>query len=606
MTLPHWRRLLLFAGRQEFLTRRAGKRGNIFSRRPRAWLLVLLAPASVALAAEPMPDFTTQSLEELMRVKIPTVVAASKHEQKVTEAPSAVSVVTREDIQQFGYRTLSDILRCVRGMYISSDEVYNYIGIRGVKRPGDYGGRVLIMIDGHRMNEPIFDQAFNGHELPLDVDLIERVEVVRGPGSSLYGNNACLGVVNIVTRPASSWNGLEASATGGSFDTFSGRLTYGREFTNGMSLILSGTILDSAGRDNIYYPEFNDVNGGVSHGLDGERAKKFFASVSWGDVTVEATYGDRRRDIPNAAYESIFNLAPNYADDERAFVEARYRHEFAQDWLVTARMYFDHYRFEGEQPFEGATPDDPPVINHDYGAAQLLGAELQAMRAFASHRVTLGSEWNHTIKARQRNFDLSPYLLYGDVTTDGDNVGLYAQDEFAITRTLTLNAGVRYDWYSTFGDTVNPRVGVIFSPREWTTFKALYGQAFRAPNAYEFDYVAPGYAANHNLTPERIRSAELVWEQGLARDYRLTLSAFYNDLRDLISQREDAVSGDLYFVNTDQVSARGTEVEIEAVWQNGWRARVSYTFVEARDEQTGAHLSNSPRHLGKFNGVAPL
>ena len=284
-------------------------------------LCALLAAAllnGAAMADQVKPgDFTSQSLEELMEVKVPVVVASSKHEQKTTEAPSSVSVVTQDDIHNFGYRNLADILRSVRGFYVSYDEVYNFIGIRGVNRPGDYGGRVLVMIDGHRMNEPLYDQAFNGHNLPLDVDLIERVEVIRGPGSSLYGNNAGLGVINIVTREAKSWNGVEASVSGASHDTFSGRLTYGREFTNGIKLVLSGSVLNSEGRDQIYYPEFSSINGGIAEERDGERAQKFFGSLEWGDVTLEGSFGERRRDVPNGAYETFFNAGPNYADDRR-------------------------------------------------------------------------------------------------------------------------------------------------------------------------------------------------------------------------------------------------------------------------------------------------
>lgn len=570
-------------------------------------VMVLLNSGDPASADESAPDFTTQSLEELMQVKIPTVVAASKHEQKITEAPSSVSVVTQEDIRLFGYRTLSDILRSVRGLHVSYDEVYNFIGIRGVNRPGDYGGRVLVMIDGHRMNEPIYDQAFNGHDLPLDVDLIERVEVIRGPGSSLYGNNAALGVINIVTREAKSWNGIEASASGGSYDTFTGRLTYGREFTNGVKLVLSGSMLNSDGRDRIFYPEFSGVNGGISQGHDGERAHKFFGSLTWGDFTLEASYGDRRRDVPNGAYGSLFNVTPNFTDDERAFVEARYRHEFDHDWLVTARVYLDHYRYEAKAANEAAVPSDPPVINFDYGADQLVGAELQAVKTFCeAHRLTVGSEWNHLLEAHQLNYDIAPFFRYSDVKTDGDNLGLYVQDEFTLTSKLTLNGGVRYDWYSTFGDTVNPRVGVIYNPWTKTTFKALYGQAFRAPNAYEFDYVAPGYAANHGLRPERIHTGELVWEQGVAKNYRVTVSGFYTELQDLIAQQADTITGDLFFANVNNVTARGVESEVEGAWENGWRARASYSYVETEDEETGRRLSNSPRHLGKFNLVAPL
>jgi len=542
-----------------------------------------------------------------MRVKIPKVVAASKHEQSAAEAPSAVSVVTRADIERFGYGTLSDILRSVRGVYISSDEIYNYIGIRGVKRPGDYGGRILVMLDGHRMNEPLYDQAFNGQDFPLDVDLIERVEVIRGTGSSLYGNNAGLGVINVVTREASSWDSIEGSVSGGSYETLSGRLTYGRQFTNGVSLILSGTLFNSEGRDSIYYPEFAAINNGLSEDLDGERAQKYFASVKAGEFTLEAVYGDRRRDVPNAAYGTLFNTPPSHADDMRGYVEARHEHEFEGDWRTTTRAYYDYYRFKELAPYAGALPADPPVVNHDYGRAQLIGAELQVSKSIGeASQLTLGTEWNHILGVLQKNYDISPPATYSDVTSDGDNVGVYVQDEIALCPTLTLNAGLRYDWYSSFGDTWNPRVAAIFHPWEETTFKAIYGEAFRAPNAYEYDYVAPGYISNHLLEPEKIRSAELVWEQGISTHYRLTLTAFYTKLSDLIAQQQDLNTGDFFFDNVDEVTTRGAEAELEGQWDNGWRARASYCYAYTRDEGTGQRLSNSPEHLATVNVVAPL
>ena len=212
------------------------------------------------------------SFEELATVKVATVYGASKHEQKTTEAPSAVSIVTKDDIKKSGYRTLTEILNSVRGFYTTSDRAYSYIGVRGFSLPGDYGGRLLICIDGHRINDPIFDSAFNGMEFPLDVDLIERVEVIRGPGSSLYGNNAMLGVINVITRRGRDLNGVEVSGAYGSNDTWTGRLSYGSRFKNGVELALSGTFFDSAGHDSLYYPEFADVNGGQAENLDDSRA----------------------------------------------------------------------------------------------------------------------------------------------------------------------------------------------------------------------------------------------------------------------------------------------------------------------------------------------
>ena len=175
------------------------------------WLAVFgsaFVPCVASAAEDPAKaekqDFMELSLEDLGSVKVPTVYGASKHEQVLTEAPSAVSIVTREDIQQFGHRTLGDLLRSARGFYVTSDRSYNFTGLRGVNRPGDFGGRVLINIDGHRLNEPVYDSAFTDTEFLLDLDLVDRVEIIRGPGSSLYGNNAFFTVINVVTRRGES------------------------------------------------------------------------------------------------------------------------------------------------------------------------------------------------------------------------------------------------------------------------------------------------------------------------------------------------------------------------------------------------------------------
>ena len=177
-------------------------------------------PANGLKPGTPAPsssdDLFGMNLDQLMKVEVPVVYGASKHEQKITEAPSAVSIITADDIKKSGHRTLREILNGVRGFYVTFDRMYSYIGVRGVNRPGDFGGRVLITVDGHRMNDPIYDSALSGTDAFLDVDMIDRVEVIRGPGSSLYGNNAVFAVINVITRKASTFQWGEVSGSVGS------------------------------------------------------------------------------------------------------------------------------------------------------------------------------------------------------------------------------------------------------------------------------------------------------------------------------------------------------------------------------------------------------
>jgi iron complex outermembrane receptor protein len=170
-----------------------------------------------ARAQTPQADPSTMTIEQLLEVQL--VSTASKFEQKATQAPASVTVITADQIRQFGYRTLAEILGSVRGFYTSYDRNYAYIGVRGFSRPGDYNTRVLLLVNGHRMNEPIYDMAPIGTDFPVDVSLIERVEVIRGPGSSLYGTSAFFAVINVITRSAESSPGTRLDLTVGSLET---------------------------------------------------------------------------------------------------------------------------------------------------------------------------------------------------------------------------------------------------------------------------------------------------------------------------------------------------------------------------------------------------
>jgi outer membrane receptor for ferrienterochelin and colicins len=153
--------------------------------------LSFLLAVFILLIASPLwadnQPFEDLSIEQLMEVDVATVFGACKFEQKVTDAPASITIVTKEEIARYGYRTLADILSSVRGFYVSYDRNYSYLGARGFSRPSDYNTRFLLLLDGHRLNDNIYDTASVGTEFILDVDLIERVEIIRGPSSSIYG-----------------------------------------------------------------------------------------------------------------------------------------------------------------------------------------------------------------------------------------------------------------------------------------------------------------------------------------------------------------------------------------------------------------------------------
>lgn len=193
-----------------------------------------------------------------------------------------------------------------------------------------------------------------------------------------------------------------------------------------------------------------------------------------------------------------------------------------------------------------------------------------------------------------------------DSRHNGYVVSAFAQDEVQVRQGLIVNAGIRYDHFNTFGGTLNPRAAVIFQPQKLSTYKFLYGEAFRAPNAYENFYETVINKPNPDIGPETIRSYEAVYEQQLGRHWRATTSLFYNDIQGLLGYRQDPVDSRYFFDNLDAVVAKGGEFELEGQGANGLRGRASYTYTRTRDDSTRARLSNSPQHLGKLGFTVPL
>ena len=298
------------------------------------------------------PDYLDMSLDQLMAIP---VYAASKREQKTSDAPSSVTLVTHHDIRAYGWRTLGDLLRSVPGFYIIYDRSYGYVGVRGFGRPEDYGGRVLLLLDGHRMNDPLYDTAAILNDFIVNVDLIDRVEIIRGPGSALYGNNAFFATVNVITKSADSFKNGEISAEAGTHDTYKGRATYAARTSRGTELVVSASGLHSDGIPSVYLPEYDvpETGNGVVQGGDKEVSAGFFASLRRGGMAVEAAYVRRDKENPLPQYGTVFGR-PVPTFDGRGVLDGRYQRAIRDDLQCTGRFYYDWYEFWGEYPYDMA------------------------------------------------------------------------------------------------------------------------------------------------------------------------------------------------------------------------------------------------------------
>jgi len=265
---------------------------------PMLFLIVMFSGPAAAQDEQDIPD----SIEQLMNTEVTTVTGASKYQQELTDAPASVSIVTSDDIRKGGFRNLAEVLNSVRGFYFTYIRSFHNIGVRGFSPLGDFNTRVLLLVDGHRLNDGLFEAAPLGSDFPLDLDLIDRIEVIRGPGSSLYGTNAFLAVVNVITRSGKDIRGGELSTSGGSFNAWTGRVTGGGKPANNVDLLFSGSYRDAAGQQRLFFPEYSATNNGIAQDLDGENSWDLMTKVVWKDLSLLLLHQTRDRGVPTAPY----------------------------------------------------------------------------------------------------------------------------------------------------------------------------------------------------------------------------------------------------------------------------------------------------------------
>jgi outer membrane receptor for ferrienterochelin and colicins len=578
-------------------------------------LIVLLSavvlPACISgLAQEDQSPSTLldMSLEELMQVEVESVYAASRHQQKVTEAPASITVVTADQIQKYGYRTLGDVLRSVRGFFVTYDRNYSYLGVRGFNRPGDYGSRVLLLIDGHRVNDNIFDSTFIGTEFPLDVDLVDHIEVIRGPNTSLYVASAFLGVINVVTKPPRKVGNPELSTEAGSFGSYKGRVSYGESFKSGVEMLLSGSYYSSRGPHRLYFPEFDTpaTQNGVAINADDDQSQQLFGDFLYRNFRLQALYGSREKGIPTASYDTNFNDPRTRTTDIRSYLDLQYDRKLSGTTDFMGRLYLDQYEYHGVNAYLDPVSNST-LLNEDLSRGKWAGAEMSVSRkVLEKHRFSAGSEFRRNYLQAGGNYDRSPFVQYSAVRNNSTIVALYSQGEIELHSNLLLNLGLHYDHYSTFGSTLNPRAGLIYDPFPRTTLKFLYAQAFRPPNDFELYYSSSTNLPNPGLQPERAKTMAVVLEQYLGHHLRLTANGYYYPLRQLIQEDIEAVSGKMIYQNRGSVDMQGVEFELAKSWSGGVEATVQYTFQDLKDRHDATAPANVPKHLGGFKLSVPL
>ncbi len=555
------------------------------------------------------------------------VSAASRTTESVEDAPASVSIITQQELRAMGYPTIAEAVRGIRGLYLSDDRSYNTIGFRGFSRPGDYGNRVLVLLDGQPMNDNYIWSSYVGTDGRVDIDDIERIEVVRGPGSVLYGSSAFFGVINLVTRSRNQPTHVEGSLGTFEYGIGRARATSVVRLSPDAGFWSSVSGLQGAGRD-FYFEEYdydpNDpaaprkANGlpsdGFTRNTDRQHAAMFTGRAWYKTLTLQWFLTSRKKHLPTGEYESIFDHSKTRFADTRAMLEGRFEPQVSRTVQALSRAHLNLYNFDGYTPY----PPDAEGPSRDSYRGRWGGLEQRFVYTPKGMlRLTFGGEIIQHFRTKQVGFnDAGAYLLddRGNASrNDPFTVGAgYVTADVTPLPKLKIAAGARLDYYSNIPKfellpATNPRLAFIVKPYTGGILKIMGAKAFRSPSVYELHYTSPFQLAPRRLSPEQIFSGEVELTHRFSRSVLGIVAAYSNFVEDLVVLNEVAPGIVQYQNSPANVLILGAEGEVRREWRQGWMLGATYSYQKA--EYTGGGLRdvpNSLEHLASAKGAMPI
>ncbi len=553
--------------------------------------------------------------------RIEEVTAASRRKESVLDAPSSVSVIGVEELRLFAYPTIAEALRGVPGVYAWDDRSYPSLGFRGISRLGSYGNRVLVLFDDHPSNDNWVGSSYVSYDARTDLSDVERIEVVRGPGSVLYGTNAFAGVVNVVTREPRAARRTEAGVS--AVEDGVGRVRVRQDVALGKDSALwaSAALGRGEGREFRFQDPVSGEEVTTPTAADGFESGTLQGRFTRKWLTAQWFAHTHEKHQPTGWFETVLGDERTRQRDTRAFLEVRAEPEVTQQLSSLTRAHLNHYRYEGvfpRQPLEGGVEQDE---------FQGSWAGLEQRFVFSPSDwvdMTLGAEGQLHFQAEQRASDADGVFLEPDEPKDDVRVGAAYAMVDARSQRLHVSAGARLDAYSTFGTSLNPRLAFVGKPYDGGNTKLIAGKAFRAPSIYELYYNDGGYTqvASPDLEPENVLSIEFEHSHRLSPTVTASVGGFTTRTTELIVVAGEGTDTDpLMYRNAEApLATAGIEATLRREWRQGWMLEAQYTRQVARflasDDVSDwlafnrapetRRVANVPGHLFSLKGAVPI
>ncbi|MEE7625822.1 TonB-dependent receptor [Methylobacter sp. Wu8] len=557
---------------------------------------LVLNSSAFAKSLEPNDDLERELA--YLAAERQVVVTASKMEEHVDKTIATTTVITQDDIAHIGARNLIDVLRLVPGIGITQTQFgWREIEVRGVKTV--LSEKVQIMLNGHPLDHNLQNAGSAWVYDDLPVDTIKRVEVVRGPGSALYGANAFLAVINIITLNAKDLNGVQTSAGWGSFDTQQYRASWGKQFDNSAEAAVHFNFTDT---DGINSPIPADSLS--AKGLNSSAPGKSQLTEGRYDLEWQLGYQDFKLDgrYINKKAGAFFGAATVLSDDRTQQDYNDYFLRLSRAWKINDNFTVDTQVFHDFFSYDNIWQTASSQFIRTGLQDTRTGGEIQA-NYHVSDAQTLISGFSYAKEQQSNLIDQAgpdpAHLTAALPSTEErrrERWGVYVEDVWDPLKNLRLSLGARYDRYNDFGGTFNPRMGFNWEFIKNYSLKFSYGTAYRAPAFGELGLVNnPVLLGNPTLKPEEVKTFETGVIAHPVSGLTTQATYYHSAINQIISQVhvQAAIS---QYDNSGSVIAEGVELEMRYDFDGNLQGSyVSANHVLQHSIQLGRQLADVPR-----------